>query len=192
MNDLLIRQIEREIKLSEEETHLIAEFFVPQTVQKRQHLLELGQICHFEWFVAQGCLRTYCFDDKGNEINLQFAIEGWWASDVCSFLERKGAQIVIESLEPGLVLALDLRRKDELLRRIPALERFFRMLVQRNQAAWQRRFTWQVGASAKDRYLHFLEQYPGVELRVSQHHIASYLGITPEFLSKMKRNLLQT
>ena len=158
-------------------------------VPKKTMLLHEGEVCNFEAFVLKGCIRTYYIDEKGFEVTLQFAIEDWWVSDIASFHDRKPSNMFIETLEDCELLLLNPETKDLLLTKLPHLEKAFRLMVQRNLSVLQNRFFKTISATATEKYLDFIERYPTIPQRVAQHYIASYLGISPEFLSKIRTRL---
>jgi CRP-like cAMP-binding protein len=162
----------------------------PRTMPKRTLLLRAGDVCDFEAYVHRGCVRSYCIDANGHEVTLQFATEGWWASDIASFNERVPSRMFIETLEETELLVLKYDRKERLYQEIPALERMFRLMVQRNLSNLQDRFVSTLARPADERYEAFLLRFPELPNRVPQHLIASYLGITPEFLSKLRTRRL--
>src|SRR5690606_23332446 len=161
----------------------------PRTVKKKQLLLREGEVCDFEAYIVKGCLRTYYIDENGSEVILQFSVEDWWVSDIGSFHERKPSLLYIEAMEDSELLTLNPERKETLLRRVPEFERVFRLMIQRHLSALERRLIRTIAKTAEERYLEFLRQYPKIALRVPQHYIAAYLGMTPEFLSKIRRRL---
>jgi CRP-like cAMP-binding protein len=128
-------------------------------------------------------------DDDGNEITLQFAIEDWWVGDIASFTNQTPSQVYIQALEDSDLLTIHYADKEQLFQRVPAFERMFRLMLQRSYMVLQDRFVATLAQPADERYLAFLEKYPGVVQRVPQHYIASYLGITPEFLSRIRARL---
>ncbi len=161
----------------------------PKSVKKKQLLLREGEVCDFEAYIAKGCLRTYYIDESGSEVILQFSVEDWWVSDIGSFLDQKPSQLYIEAMEDSELLTLNPARKEELLARLPQFERVFRLMLQRHVAAVERRLIRTMAKTAEQRYVDFVKQYPKLVLRIPQHYIASYLGMTPEFLSKVRRRL---
>lgn len=158
-------------------------------IPKKTFLLQEGQVCNFECFINKGCIRTYYINEHGSEVTLQFAIEGWWVSDIASFHERTPSRMFIETLEDCEVLLLTPETKDDLLEKVPRFERMFRLLIQRNLARMQERLFQTIATTAAEKYLDFLDRYPTIPQRVAQHYIASYLGFTPEFLSKVRTRL---
>jgi len=158
-------------------------------VPKKTLLLQQGEICNFEAFVIKGCLRKYYIDANGSEVVLQFAIENWWISDIASFHEQQPSGLFIETLENCELLLLTPATKETLLTEIPKFERMFRLMVQRNLSVTQNRLINTISRTAQEKYLDFLEKYPTIPQRVAQHYIASYLGISAEFLSKVRTKL---
>jgi len=183
------RFIARYIPLSDEELELFHSLLHYRTVKKKSFLLQEGQVCDFEAFLVKGCIRTYYLDKEGVETILLFAVEDWWVSDITSFSERIPSHLFIETIEDSELLTIDFHSKEKLFERIPAFERMFRLLVQRSLGVLQQRFYASVSQTAEERYLQFLEKYPLVAQRVPQHQIARYIGVSPEFLSKVRSAL---
>ncbi|HEY9260781.1 Crp/Fnr family transcriptional regulator [Chitinophaga sp.] len=182
--------IDRSIYLTPEERTLFHSMLKFKRVRKRTYLLQEGEICDFEAYIVKGCIRTYYLSDDGAETILTFATEDWWVSDSFSFTEQTPTNMFIESLEDSELLMVDHKSKTELYEKIPKFETLFRLLMQRNLFALQRRFHSLISQTAEQRYLAFIEKYPQVVQRVPQHQIARYLGVSPEFLSKV-RGILQ-
>jgi CRP/FNR family transcriptional regulator, cyclic AMP receptor protein len=182
-------QVLKNIPLSEEEISLFNTLLELKKVPKKTMLLHEGEVCKFEAFVNKGCIRNYYIDEHGNEVILQFAIEGWWVSDIASFHTHTPSNIFIETLEDCELLVLSPQTKEELLYKVPKLERMFRLMVQKNLSVLQNRFLKAITTSAHEKYIDFLERYPTIPQRVAQHHIASYLGISAEFLSKVRTKM---
>ncbi len=160
-----------------------------KSVPKKTMLLHEGDVCNFEAFINKGCIRTYYIDQNGFEVILQFAIESWWVSDIASFHDRSPSNMFIETLEDCELLILSPQTKERLLLEVPKMERVFRLMVQRNLSALQSRLFKTITSTAQEKYLDFIEHYPTIPQRVPQHYIASYLGISPEFLSKVRTKL---
>lgn len=158
-------------------------------VKKKQILLREGEICDFEAYIVEGCLRSFYVDESGSEVILQFSIEDWWVGDMASFNDRTPSSLYIEALEDSIILTLSPERKEQLLREIPAFERVFRLMLQKHIAALEQRLIRTIAKPAADKYLEFVKKYPSIVQRVPQHYIAAYLGMTPEFLSKIRRKL---
>lgn len=153
--------------------------------------MQQGEVCRFEAYILKGCLKKYYIDPDGNEVILQFAVEDWWMSDISSFSEQKPSNFFIQALEDTELLMIDYNSKELLFSKIPALERVFRLMLQRSYAVLENRFYATIVHTAEERYLDFLDRYPGITSRVPQTQIASYLGITPESLSRIKAKMLR-
>ena len=189
MHDHLKKSIERKITLSDDAWALLKTFFIPKKIRKRQYLLNAGDVCQHITFVEKGLLRSFTVDDDGNEHVVQFAVEGSWISDMGSFTSGKEALYNIEALEDAEVLNLTRQSMEDLLVQFPLMERFFRLLMQNNIVALQRRVVAYMSLSAEEKYLKLMEVYPHIMNRASQQHIASYLSITPETLSRIRKKI---
>lgn len=162
-------------------------YFEEVNYAKKTELLRAGDVCRFEGFVIEGCVKTYFTDPEGAEVILTFATEQWWVSDLISFEEQKPARFNIETLEDTRMLVLDRAGKESLLAAFPQLERMFRLMVQRHLASYQNRLYNNIALSAEDRYDRFMDSYPELFQRIPQYQIAAYLGMSPEFLSKIRK-----
>ena len=191
MFNLLRTHIEKRVQLTDEEFDVITKFFKPKKLRKKQFLLHEGEVCKNIGFVNSGCLREYTIDNKGSEHIIQFAIEDWWISDPNSFLSGFPSTYNIDALEDSEVLLLEKSEREKLLDSCPKMERFFRILTEANFVATQRRISDSLSTTAEERYLKFVKTYPKLIEQVSQNHIASYLGITPQSLSRIRKELTQ-
>lgn len=189
MYELLHAKITETISLTEEEFNFCKTLFSPKKLRKRQYLLQDGDVCKYTAFVEKGMLRTYTIDEKGNEPILQFSMEGWWVADLYSFFTGEPSQFNVEALEDCELLLITEPSWNILLEKIPALERYFRILIQNNLIATQRRLMGTMIETAEEKYLKLLKNFPGCIQRVPQHMIASYLGITRETLSRTRSHL---
>lgn len=190
MFEVLFSKVEEKIKLNDVEKDICKSLFSPKKLRKRQYILQQDDICKNLVFVEKGILRSYSVDSKGNEHILQFAPEGWWISDAYSFLTGEAAVYNIEAIEDSELLLISKSSLDELYERIPKFERYFRLLSQANMVATHRRLTASLSESADEKYLRLLSAYPNIVARVPQHMIASYLGITPETLSRVRKRIV--
>jgi CRP-like cAMP-binding protein len=189
--DLLKKHINNRVPLTDEEFNICIKFFNSKKLKKHQFLLNEGEICRYIGFVNSGCLRQYSIDNQGAEHIIQFAIEDWWVSDLHSFLSGFPATYNIDALQDSEVLLLDKSARDELLNACPKMERFFRLLIESNHVATNQRISDSLSASAEERYLKFIKTYPQLFEQVTQNQIASYLGITPQSLSRIRKELTQ-
>ena len=189
MYDNLLNSIRDKVSLEETEYELFKNLFTPKKIRKRQYVLNAGDTCQHITFVDKGLLRSFTVDDEGNEYVVQFAIEGWWITDMGSFLSGNAALYNIEALEDSELLQLTKQSMDGLLNKLPAMERFFRILMQNNIVALQRRVIAYMSLSAEEKYLKLIDVAPDIMTRASQQHIASYLSITPETLSRVRKQV---
>lgn len=191
MFDVFKAHIQKRIELTESEFEKCLTFFIPKKIRKRHFLLQEGDVCRHLGFVTKGCLREYNVDDKGEEHVIQFAIEDWWISDLNSFLTEKPSLWNIDAIEDSELLLLEKRDRERLFAAIPKMERFFRLLQESNYVSTHNRINQTLTDSADDRYLAFLKNYPALVQRVPQNQIASYLGITPQSLSRIRKELAE-
>lgn len=178
-------------RFNDQELTEIDQSFEIKHFPKKTLLLRQGDICLFEAFVVKGCLKTYFINEAGQEVILTFPIENWWVSDIASFHEHKPSKMFIETLEDCTLLMINPQEKESLLDRFPKLERAYRLMVQRHLATYQERHYQSIALSAEERYTVFLEKYPTIPHRVPQHLIASYLGVSAEFLSRIRGRKLK-
>ena len=163
--------------------------FMPKKLRKRQYLLQEGDVCKYQAFVVKGILRSYTIDEKGAEHILQFAPEGWWITDLFSYLTGEPSNFTIDTLEEAELLLITRTDWEELMRKVPKLEHYFRVLIQNHLIATQRRLLQTLSQTAEEKYLCFAQMYPACMQRVPQHMIASYLGITRETLSRLRKQM---
>jgi CRP-like cAMP-binding protein len=186
-DDLLRESIKRDVKITDSQLEAICGYFKIRTVKKADFLLAQGKVYKFEGFVLQGCFRVFTIDKKGNEITLYFAVKGWWLMDIDSFMNRTPSDLNIQALEDSKVLLINKSDKELLYNQLPIVEKLFRIMSQKALIAWQRRLIRNHCQTAKERYHHFIETYPEIAAKLTDRQISSYLGITHEFLSKIKR-----
>ncbi len=189
MHERLVKSIQEKTTLTKEVEDQLRHFFIPKKLRKRQYLLNAGDVCQHIAFVEKGLLRSFSVDESGHEHVMQFAMEGWWISDMASFLCHEEATYNIEALEDAELLLLTKSAMDEMIDRIPFMERYFRLLMQNSIIALQRRIRVVQTYSAEEVYLKLMEVQPEIISRASQQHVASYLGITPETLSRIRKQV---
>lgn len=179
------------VHLSNEQQDYFNDLLILKTFPKKKMLLSEGEICQFEAFIVKGCVKTYFIDNNGFEVILTFATENWWISDINSFHEQIPSEMYIETIEETELLIINPQTKEQLLNHIPSLERMFRLMVQRHLGTFQERLFNNHALSAEERYDNFLSKYPNLPQRIPQHLIASYLGISAEFLSRIRKRKLK-
>jgi CRP-like cAMP-binding protein len=187
--DLLIESIEKHVPLTEAEKKAIIACLRERKVKKGQFLVHEGAVSRNTHFVIAGSVRTYFIDMNGQEHIVQFAIEGWWISDLNSFIMQVPATFHVQAIEDSVILELSFDHLEMLYAQVPKLERYFRIITQRAFVSFQQRIVQNISMTAEDRYLAFQQKYPKIELRIPQKLVASYLGISAEFLSKIKKRL---
>lgn len=187
MFDLILANFALHINMDAAETERVLSVLQHKVVEKNGNLLEPGNVCRNIYFTSKGCLRVFNRDKDGEEHNVLFAPENWWATDLHSFTSQSPAFYSIGALETTEVVYLSHQALEQLYIDVPKLERFFRILTQNGFSLHQYRVNSNLSKTAEERYAMFKKQYPGLELRIAQKHIASYLGITPVFLSMIRK-----
>ena len=190
MNDLLKQNISSHVDLAEDEKELFCNLFVHKSIKKRSFLLQEGETCKFEGFVIKGLFRVYHIDTNGFENILYFAIENWWVTDIDSFTNSKPSQLYIEALEDSEVLLVSKKDKEFAYTNLPQIEKLFRIMTQKTHVALQRRMIDNLSKTADQRYLDFIGKYPQLLQRLTNLQIAAYLGISHEFLSKIRKKIV--
>lgn len=188
----LIDYFERFLPLDEEEKAVVGELFQERRVKRRQFILQEGEICGRNTFVVEGCFRMYMVDEKGKEHNLQFAMENWWIGDIGSFHSQEPSKLYIEAMENSIILQIKKEDQLKLFVDHPKFNRIFRVFTENALVSAQRRILQNISSTAEERYLDFLERYPQFLNRISNVQIASYLGVTPEFLSTIRKKLAKS
>ncbi|GAA4321753.1 Crp/Fnr family transcriptional regulator [Mucilaginibacter gynuensis] len=190
MIDILFSHIQEKVSLTDADKEIITTFFISKRLRKRQYLLQEGDICKHLAFVAKGLLRTYNVDDRGDEHMSVFGWEGWWLSDFNSFLSGKPAVFNIDAIEDSQLLMISHKNYEALTVAVPIMDRYFRILYQNSLVTKERRLMSSITHSAEERYVQLTELNPQMIGRIPQNLIASYLGIAPETLSRIKKNLV--
>ena len=189
MFEQLFKSIQEKVILTQVEMELCKTFFIPKKLRKKQILLQEGDICVYNAFIEKGILRSFSMDEKGNEHIVQFAIEGWWITDLSSFLTNSNSIYTIEALEDSELLLLTTAAREALMDKIPMFERYQRLLLQNAYIANQARINSALTETAEEKYINLGIAYPGIVNRVPQHMIASYLGLKPETLSRVRKQI---
>jgi CRP-like cAMP-binding protein len=186
----LLNYIAQYTPLTEEEQFILVSKFKIKKYLKGQFVVQNGDTCKYESFVLSGSLKTFYIDNDGQEHIVMFTVENWWTADLGSFITQTPAAFNVQCLENSVLAQVLYEDLQQLYLQIPKLERFFRIIIEKAFVSSQKRNINNFSLPAKERYLHFREQYPQIEQRVPQYLIASYLGITKEFLSKIRHQLI--
>ena len=184
--DLFIKYIHRQIDLSDEELSEFTDAFLYKRIKKKQFIIQPDFPTKYRTYVLKGALRSYVIDHDGVDHTIQFALEDWWVSDLNSYIYQKPATMFVVAIEDSEVLQIDYETEQRLKRSNHKFESFFRITAERTAAFHQRRIISSLTRTAEERYNDFLERYPEVSQRLPQYVIASYLGMTTEFLSKIR------
>ncbi len=188
---LILKNISKLITLTPKEQELFLSKTETHHYKAKTILLSVGIVCQHSYFVNSGLLRSFSISDAIVEHVLNFACEGWWIGDMYSLLSQKPGNLFIEVLEDAEVVLLSKENQEVLYREIPKLERFFRILTENSLVANQERLMDNLSLSAEERFEKFCKKYPTLIQKITQKHLASYIGVTPEFFSKMKSRLLR-
>jgi len=190
-NEAIIAHIKDVIDIDLAEQSYFLSLLKYKKVRRRQYILQAEDICRYETYIINGCMRSYFIDGDGIEHVMMFAIENNWIGDGLSFSKSIPSSVNIDALEESEIFQIDKPSLEALYEKVPAFERFFRIKFQTAFIAEQQRVICNFTKSALNRYLTFLERFPGLEQRVPQHQIASFLGITPQFLSQVRTMALK-
>ena len=189
MYELFFHKFNEKVNLSEEEEEVIKQYLTPKKLRKKQYLLQEGDVCKHIAFVEKGALKAYVVDDAGAESIIQFALEGWVISDLYSFLTGEPATYNIDALENAELVLISKSAHEELLKKLPKYETYIRLQITGAYIALQKRLTSIISLPLEERYKNFLATYPNIAQRVPQHMIASYMGLTPETLSRVRSRM---
>jgi CRP/FNR family transcriptional regulator len=182
----LFSHMRKFVALDDDETAILTAGTRHKKLKKKEFLLKEDQVCTANYFVLKGCLRMYFIREDGVEQIIQFAVENWWITDFQSLDWHKPSRFYIQAIEPTEVVTLDRTTLPALCARLPQLDHYLRLIVQRAFAAAQQRLFYVYTFSGEERYHHFNTNFPEFVQRIPQYMIASYLGLTPEFVSKVK------
>lgn len=186
---LILKNVSKHIDLQTDEASLFISLLKEKQVKRKQHLLREHEVSYHSIFVNSGCLRGYSLDKNGYEHILQFAPPDWWIADMYSMLTLLPGELFIEALEDTEVLLLHIEDRERLMREVPKFERFFRIIIENSLITFRQRLLENLGLPARERYLLFCKRYPTLIECLPQKQIAAYIGVTPEFLSKMRAEM---
>jgi CRP-like cAMP-binding protein len=187
--ELLLGYFDGLIPLDKEEKDLVREKFHHRLYRKQQYALQEGDVCNYFNFVIRGCLRMYKIDEAGSTHIIQFAAENYWINDLGSFHSLKASELNIDALEDTVVLQISRNDLITLYTQAPKFDRIFRVLIENSFVLLQQRLLQNISSTAEERYKSFLEVYSHLVNRLSQVQIAAFLGITPEFLSRIRKRI---
>ncbi|MFK7834295.1 MAG: Crp/Fnr family transcriptional regulator [Winogradskyella sp.] len=185
----VISEIFKHLDFTEEEIKIIESVFHKVTAKKGTILLSADEFADAQYYVLRGCLRTYHIDTHGKEHTVQFGIKDWWISDYTGFFTSGKSIMTIEVIQDATLYRITEQDKEILYQSIPKIERFFRIKLERAFGAFQKRILANISQTATERYLNFIKTYPNIEKSIKNYHIASYLGITTESLSRIRKDL---
>ncbi len=186
MSEPLITHIRKFVELTDEEAALISSKLTLLKLKKKAFALTPGKTCRANYFVVKGCMRLYFINKKDTEQITQFAIENWWVTDYDSVDSKKPSHFYIQAIEDSEVLVLDQQTETELIAQIPAFEHYLRLILQKAFTAAQRRMEMIHNMTDEERYRGFSSRFPDFTQRVPQYMVASYLGVTPQFISRVR------
>jgi CRP-like cAMP-binding protein len=186
----LFNNFKRFISLSEEDEQVVVSLLMARSFKRGQFITSEGEINRFTNFITQGSVRVYYIDLSGQEHVIQLGIENWWVGDYPSFIGQQPGLLYTEALQATETLSFSYENMQILYEKMPQMERFFRLLTQRAYIAFQHRMLHNLSMDAESRYVVFRNTYPALEEKIAQKHVASYLGMSPEFLSKVKKRVM--
>ncbi|MCD6017143.1 MAG: Crp/Fnr family transcriptional regulator [Bacteroidetes bacterium] len=183
---LLLQNFAKHISLTKAEEAFVTPLFEHQKIAAKKFLLKQGDVCKHSAFVLDGCLRGYTIDSNGDEHVLSFAPKEWWIGDMYSLISQKPGNLNIEAMNDTEILLLSKTDQEKLYRKVPKFERFFRIITENSLVSYQQRLNDNMSLTAQERYLKFCKIYPQLIHTIPQKQIAAYIGVTPEFLSKLR------
>ena len=188
----IIKYFSNILPLDSEEINAIKKVFNQRRIKRRQFILQEGDICSLNTFVVEGCFRMYFVDEKGKEHNIQFAVENWWIGDIGSFHSEEPSKLYIEAIENSVILQIKKQDQLDLFVNHPKFNQIFRVFTENALVTYQRRVLQNISSTAEERYLDFMKRYPYFFNRISNVQIASFLGVTPEFLSTIRKKIAKS
>ncbi|MDQ0065609.1 Crp/Fnr family transcriptional regulator [Chryseobacterium lathyri] len=186
--ETLIKNILQHVRLSPEEIIIFKNFWTEKTLKKGEFLLRNGEICRYDSYIVSGVLKAFCINsENGNEEILFLAIDHWWATDISSFSKQKASIYNIQAVENTSLLQISHQSFQKMLQEIPSLERYFRIILEGYLGTLEKRIVFNNMYKAEQKYYDFLDTYPDIVSRVPQYLIASYLGVSAEFISRIRK-----
>ena len=187
----VVKYVARHIQLTEEEEKYFVSLLRVIRVKKKQFISQPDFICKYRNYIVQGAMRSYLADSNGQEHTISLCVEDWWITDFNSYIHQVPGTLYVEALEPSTLIQIDHNAELLLMQTVPKFERFFRIITERSLAFLQKRMLSNFSKTAEERYLEYVEKYPSIASRVPQYTRASYLGFSPEFLSKIRNNRIK-
>jgi CRP-like cAMP-binding protein len=191
MQSSIVSEIFKSVNFTEAEVNIVSDKLKKRITQKGQILLSAGEFVRYQYFVYSGCLRSYFIDESGKEHTIQFAVNDWWISDYTAFFTGGRSMLYIECIHQAELFELSKESMEQLYLEIPVIETFFRIKMERFFASFQKRIISNLAMSGKDKYNNFRQTYPEIEQTIKNYHLASYLGITTESLSRIRKEISQ-
>ena len=182
----ITKYVAKHIQLTEDEASFFISLLRITKIKKKQYLVQPGFTCKYRNYVLKGALRAYLVDNRGQSHTIAFAIEDWWINDVSSYLFQEPGSLFVEAMEDAIVIQLDYESEKLLLEKVPKFEKFFRIVTQRAFASLQKRLLSTLSKTAEERYDEYVQKYPAIVNRFPQYALASFLGFSTEFLSKIR------
>jgi len=189
MEKSVVQEIFKDVNLNEAHAGIVEKKLKILNIPKGRIILSAGELVPYQYYVDSGCLRTYYLDNTGKEHTIQFAVKDWWISDYTVFFTGGPAILYIECIQDAEIYQLSKDNMEKLYKEVPVIETFFRIKMERFFASFQKRILSDLAMSAKDKYIRFIKTYPQIEQSIKNYHLASYLGITTESLSRIRKEL---
>ena len=186
MFEEIVTHMRKHIQLSPSEEEVLTDVLSRKEVKKKEHLLRAGEVCHENYFIVKGCFRLYLITDKGAEQVIQFGIENWWITEYFSLKTGQPSNFYLQAVEPSTVVVLKRSHEQELFEKLPQLEKYFRLVLEKAYSAQLNRIHYIFNLTGEQQYRLMLKRYPEFVQRIPQYMLASFLGITPEFLSALR------
>lgn len=188
----IIAYFSKLLPLDSAEIEAVKKAFIERKIKRRQFILQEGDICKLNTFIVEGCFRMYFVDEKGKEHNIQFAVENWWIGDIGSFYSEEPSKLYIEAIENSVILQIKKQDQLDLFVNYPKFNQIFRVFTENALVTYQRRVLQNISSTAEERYLDFVKRHPYFFNRISNVQIASFLGVTPEFLSTIRKKIAKS